>query len=685
MAIYGKGSELRYRLDPHVLIERARRLEAERPVPALPDVAALCLRIRHHARALGVLEESSNALLDWATSRYEAWAASLHDSDLDVIKATLASDPINLLLGGLCLPSAGVRERVVAAYLTFAQRFHNHGLSVVSHENEPLAGALFRAMGRWKEVRCLPSSSGRLPVLGVDIHGIARYALSASEFGSRLVDVSERRLIEPVVEAHLVKSARTCDLLSAGSSLLAATLLGMARERSQELAAWLVRMFRSDGLIGYLEFYEGIETRANLLICANAYWGLHAACTPEALYPTLTRVRETVGPPRQAAKLDPPILDIDLNRCERVGHSLCRWLDERLPRFRLLPACKNRADFDDRFKPAVEMLLVLFILTGPEHIELGSPFVSWARRMTEKLEDHLDWEGLVESFRMHATDSIGLMSHVLLEQLTGRRSRFHDEVVEFLRHPLAQAKERTPMRQLEFHMVRYLHGQACARADMKKELSRTLLGRACDPMFFSNEDAYDITHAVIYALALGRMSDLDILAPYRPWLRRHLAALTLASMLDGDFDLGGEFLICWALGQQEPDPRFALSVELLLGAVQEDGSVSGPPREIGEDMEAFERCYHTTQVCLVALAEVWIAQQRLKGVRNMVSGGPGPGCGLLYRPALVGGAVDPPRPPSSVYSCCGLARIPAQAMSSLMATMYSGGMKHITTQTPMQP
>jgi hypothetical protein len=172
------------------------------------------------------------------------------------------------------------------------------------------------------------------------------------------------------------------------------------------------------------------------------------------------------------------------------------------------------------------------------------------------------------------------------------------------------------MRQLEFHMVRRLHGEAGALGDMRKELSRTLLGRTCDPLYFSNEDAYDITHAVIYALALGWASDLDILAPYRPWLRRHLGCLLLASMLDGDFDLGGEFLICCVLDQQEPDTMFALSVELLLGAVQEDGAVSGPPRELSEDMDAFERCYHTTQVGLVALAEVWISQKRQKGNRT---------------------------------------------------------------------
>jgi hypothetical protein len=595
------------------IVERGLRLEAQRSTPALPDVAALCLRIAHHAHALGMLDGSSTVLVDWATSRYEAWAASLHNSDLEVVKATLASDPVNLLIGGLCLPDEDARERVFATYLTFAQCFNDQGISVASVKNAPLVGALLRAMGRKEKADCLPSSSNSRPVLWVDIDEIARFALSATEFGSRLVVLQEQRSIEAVVEAHLVKSARTCDINRAGYALLTAALLGIARERSQELVAWLARMFRSDGLIGYLEFYEGIETRANLLVCANAYWGLHIACRPETpLYPTLTRVRDTVGVSRQAINLIPSIPNIDVNRCERVGHSLCRWLEERLPKFSLLPACKDRADFDNRFKPLTEMFLILFMLTRPEHVELGSPFVPWARRMTEKLADHLDWEGLVESFRMHATDSIGLMAPLLLEQLTGRQSRFHDELVELLRHPLAQAKERTPMRQLEFHMVRYLHGEANALGDMKEELSRTLLGRACDPLYFSNEDAYDITHAVIYALALGWTSDSGILASYRPWLSRHLTSLTLASMLDGDFDLGGEFLICHLLDQQEPDVKFVLSVELLLDAVQEDGAISGPSREMREDMDAFERCYHTTQVCLVALAEVWIAQLRPK-------------------------------------------------------------------------
>jgi hypothetical protein len=197
------ASELRYRLDTSAMVERARRLEAEPWTCALPDVAALCLRIGYHAHALGVLERSSTALVDWATSRYEAWANSLHNCDLEVTTKTLASDPVNLLLGALCLPDVGVRERVVSTYLTFACGLNDHGLSVVSLQNAPLVGALLRAMGRGKEAGCLPFCSDSLPILGGDLDGIARYALSVTGFGSRHSDTQEQRLIEPLVEAYL--------------------------------------------------------------------------------------------------------------------------------------------------------------------------------------------------------------------------------------------------------------------------------------------------------------------------------------------------------------------------------------------------------------------------------------------------------------------------------------------------
>ncbi len=250
------------------------------------------------------------------------------------------------------------------------------------------------------------------------------------------------------------------------------------------------------------------------------------------------------------------------------------------------------------------------MLTREEHVEMASPFVAWAHQMTQTLENHLDWEGLVEYLRIHSSDSIGIMVYVLLEQLVGRPSYFHNELVELLSRPIARARERTPMRQLEYHMVRHLQGAPGASEDMKQELSRTLLASQCNALFFSNEDAYDITHAVMYALSLGSASDIGILGPYRQWLADNLAHLMLASALDGDFDLGGELLISCLLAKEEPDYKVAQTINLLLDAIQSDGSISGPHRETNADMDAFDRCYHTTQVCLVALAEALVALKR---------------------------------------------------------------------------
>jgi len=600
-----RDTRLRYRLGTGMLIERAHRIIARQVSSGTPNVAALCLRIAHHAEALGVLETSSAVLNDWATHQYLAWCTSLNNADLDVIKATLASDPVNLLLGGLCLPDESSRERVLDTYLACVQRFKEQGVSAVASGNVPLVNRLFNAVGRSGAVIDLPSPPDTPLASSAGIDEIAQRALCLTSFGSRSMLVSQQLRLEPIIEAHLVNSARICDLNSSGSALLAAALFGIVGERLQDLVAWLSRMIRSDGLVGHWDFYGDLETKANLMVTANAYWGLHAACRPEIpLYPGMLRVKASVNNLTPAVFAAPGVPSIDLHRCEQVGHSLCKWLEENLARFTLLPACKDRTSFDERFKPLTEICLVIFMLTRSEQLDPCRPFVAWARRMTVKLEAHLDWEGLLEEFRLHATNSIGLMCHVLLEQITGRPSRFHDELTELLQHPLAKAKERAPMRQMEFHMACHLHGLDGALAALEDDLSRTLLACACDPLYFSNNDAYDITHAVIYALALGRISDSAALAQYRPWLRKHLPDLTLASMMDCDFDLGGEFLICRVLDQQELDVKFALSVALLLNAPQANGSISGPAREIREEMDAFDRCYHTSLVCLVALSEV---------------------------------------------------------------------------------
>ncbi len=280
-------SLLRYQLDISGLVNRARRLESLRSGPRLPDLAALCLRIAHHSRCLACARAPLDELREWATGRYSDWIKALVKFDFAVVAKTLESDPVNLLLGGLCLPEEGDREHVISAFNTFSEELDSQGLSVTSAANSPVVAALLRALGKDRNV-----GSSQIPIeplsSAVGLDRLAGYALTTTEFGTRQPAVLAGSWIESVLEAYLLKSARTHDLNDAGLALLASALLGIAPERRNELFEWLVGVCRSDGLFGFWDFYEDAGTTAHLLASANVYWGLHAACkigTP--LYPKL--------------------------------------------------------------------------------------------------------------------------------------------------------------------------------------------------------------------------------------------------------------------------------------------------------------------------------------------------------------------------------------------------------------
>lgn len=125
-----------------------------------------------------------------------------------------------------------------------------------------------------------------------------------------------------------------------------------------------------------------------------------------------------------------------------------------------------------------------------------------------------------------------------------------------LADPTSTGRERQPHRELEQHWIDGLRGAPRDAPD----LSRTALETGIDLLSGSRDDAYALTHSVIYATDFGALS---------PRLSRPggSAAAEAGSALaraldDDDFDLVAELLLSWPLlgVPWDPVPSFAFGV-----------------------------------------------------------------------------------------------------------------------------
>jgi Domain of unknown function (DUF6895) len=181
------------------------------------------------------------------------------------------------------------------------------------------------------------------------------------------------------------------------------------------------------------------------------------------------------------------------------------------------------------------------------------------------------------------------------------RERFQ----RFIEHSGVSYVEREPHRVLE---VRHILDVARFRHHLPSYLAlcrASIVGKPLNPIYMSDEDAYSLTHTLLYLSDFGSRP-----IPTLPLQRLHGLYWAVHHLLgmyvhQGNLDIAGELLLsCHAL-RGTTSELYALGWQALLAGQRPDGAVPGPAPEATDidDGDAdkrrerlFEHCYHTTLV-----------------------------------------------------------------------------------------
>jgi hypothetical protein len=563
-------------IDVDRVLSLGRELSAAAGESAAPAVPALCLRLARYAASI----DAQTAVIDvekWAASCYEQWLDQLGRNDPQTVQATLETDPANLLLGAQALRDIGLGTECMRAQFALYAR---SGLTL-PRLNQTIISALLTAADPQpaRILVCDPLSAAEL---ANQLSPVACVALALAQRSGRLDDAPV--LSEDELTAVSLRSVWMRDLAGVGLSLVASRLL-FGRAVPDGLIGWISRICRRDGFFGMWELYADPHPTANLLGTVNIYWGLST--------PVDGRARRPLAPPRDAS--------VDLERCREAIVAGQSWLDAHEERFQLLPACPDENTFETRFKPLVELALLCYVLTRDRHRAAGSPWAAWARSMAERLFPHVEWEGLMEAFRVQTSATLGLAIYPFLISAAGRPTPLAEEARKLLENPFAQAQERTPMREMDYQFTRHIMGAPGSSEDLRDQLARTVIRAPFDPLLMDTDALYDLTHVVLYATRFGCTPWLAPSSDVDDWLDQTVDAMTLARLLMLDADLGAELLLVQFYTGRGLTAASARCIDRLLDAQAADGAFAGP--DLTGDLEEFDANYHTTLVAIAALAE----------------------------------------------------------------------------------
>lgn len=571
------------------------------------EAAALIARLTFHANAVGrVMPEDEARLLDWASGPIAEFldAAHVEHPSDSYIEAAISLDPVAMFIAAATLEKSGRCTGAIEHFSAWRDRLEcEFGIRHISPENLTHLELLSASA---RSIKTSPASAAR--VLEATRGSLADAALLAhsllveTRWGTVAFESSEElRPLASTLRLLAWRSARQRDVRSLGLSLVALALT--SSQCPHELLEWIERMTRSDGLLGAWELFRDSSPIVQLKSSVDAYFGLHAILAPEKpLAPTLStdsrKVLHTNVP--QAGEPLVVLSERDIEELTAVALRIVHWLGQNIHHFRLVPGVISKQEFADRVKQFVELLIVLDLLSHPQASGQGR-FSFIAKQFVAEIEDHLDWEGLPEALRLYPSTCLAGLYLPLLEKLVGRTSVHHEEVAGLVRHPFSQLQERTPMRSLDYCYLLSLLGADCDQENHAWS-KRTLLSGDCNPVLFSSDSLYDITHAVFYLTHFGQ--ELALSADQTAWLRKYVPTLAASSVIEGDPDVAAELVLTAAYANLPFTSDLRLCLQLLAKCVRDDGSIEGPSRPGLDALDTFERSYHTCLVTLAAIDEV---------------------------------------------------------------------------------
>ncbi|GAA2240833.1 hypothetical protein GCM10010430_22910 [Kitasatospora cystarginea] len=286
--------------------------------------------------------------------------------------------------------------------------------------------------------------------------------------------------------------------------------------------------------------------------------------------------------------------------------ALCEWIESHLGHFFPSGIAGSAAEWSIKIRPACELSIVLFGVTGPRPPANGT----WARLVSEKCRELLlpadqALPGIIASGAAESHNfKAALLVFIAIERITGRRFRSHDIV----RSVFAMPPRSNPGPDLDHAIATDLAGirdygpQMTRRLEalMRRYPSAPALGAAARPAL------YDVTHACFLATRFGHRTP--------PWPARHAAWLThtlgpaaAARLQLGDLDVAAE-LTAAALWCGLPlNPHHQQVLNTLSRTALATGCIV-PGAHFAPEADFFDRAYHPTLTALAALSAANRAQ-----------------------------------------------------------------------------
>lgn len=280
---------------------------------------------------------------------------------------------------------------------------------------------------------------------------------------------------------------------------------------------------------------------------------------------------------------------------------LCQWLETNRSAFR--PSGAPGVPSLEDVKPLTEFALILYELTGPRHRPAAGPLVAWANQMAETLWAEagsfgalLPWKAIADTVRERPEAGGVVLPFFLLDELTGRRCAFREDV----QIALASAARRRAGLDLAFWLD--LAGLRDCEQEARAAFQRTIAGWHGDVSSVGSSWLYNLTHQIFYTTKLGRRRPAWRVDEHA-WLAAALGPLAFSRLRLGDFDLAAELLLCMAWSRIGIDPTFQEGLDILTAAVVTEQGVPTYPPATNPDASEFVKRYHPTLVVLAALAE----------------------------------------------------------------------------------
>ncbi|WP_372517757.1 DUF6895 family protein [Frankia tisae] len=287
-----------------------------------------------------------------------------------------------------------------------------------------------------------------------------------------------------------------------------------------------------------------------------------------------------------------------------AGDRLRGWIETHSADFR--PDLRSGLKSFGQVRAFGELSMVLWALTGPRHRAAGSRYAAWAQDVAAQLwpdlevvGEHLPWDDLPQH---HLRDL--LVMFPVLEEVTHRRSRFHDKVVEVLGGGFGTV----PAEDLKIAFARDTAGLGDCRPAVTRELAAELSAWPGTGAAAKSSWLYTITHMIFYATRFGAR-EVSWPAAFPAPLGCVLGSCAAARLATRDYDIAAELLASIAWSGSGISAAFLTGVSALAAIAQEQGSVPvRPPSADGAEPGSrsgpgFKDRYHATIVTLAVLAE----------------------------------------------------------------------------------